>query len=102
MCRQWLKDRPLIPLEADTGLLLGRPVQPDIRRRLQPLQPLLIEIAVAEEFTSVDEVAADIRDGPLDFAFRLRARRTTGANAKVPMRRKPQEFRILQQLPALH
>src|SRR5437867_4128641 len=58
------------------------------------------EVGIAQELASVEEIAADVADRALDFAFRLGAVGPAGADAKAPVRGEAQELRILEQLAA--
>ena len=72
-----------------------------IGHALEPALPLLIEIGVMEERAAVDEIAAQIADRPLDFAFRLGAIRPTGARREAPVPREAQELEIVDERAAL-
>src|SRR5207237_2896648 len=93
-----LKTGALIALEALAGHLLRCRVHPEIRRLVEPVRTLRLEIRIAQEFAAVDEALPEIAHRPLDLALRLRAIGPTRPNPKAPVRREAEEFRILEQL----
>ena len=69
--RQWLKQRPLVALEAQPGLLFHGLMQSDIGRAVEPAPELGIEVGVVEELPAVEEVIAHVRDRALHLALGL-------------------------------
>jgi hypothetical protein len=65
---------------------IGDTVEPDLS--------LVIEIRIVKERSAVDDIAAQMADGTLDFALRLRAIRTTGAGREAPVTGEAQKLRI--------
>lgn len=56
------QESPFVLIEADPGLLPGGPVDPDVRRPLEPALRLLVQVGVPQELATVEEVAADVTD----------------------------------------
>ena len=52
-----------------------------VRHALEPELTMLLEIGVLETGADIDEIAAEVADGTLDFPFRLRAIRSSRAAA---------------------
>ena len=65
-----------------------------IRHPLEPELSLVIKIRIVQERAAVDEIAPEIADRALDFAFRLRAIGTTGAWREAPVMREAKKLRI--------
>jgi hypothetical protein len=51
---------------------MRRAVQAHIRHALEPTLTLLIQIGIVQKGAAVDEIAAEVADGTLDFALGLR------------------------------
>jgi hypothetical protein len=83
-----------IRIEPIARPLACRGVHARIGHVLEPQLPLLIEIAIVEERAAVDEIAAHVADGPLDFPFRLRPIRPARARREPPVMREAQKLRI--------
>ena len=67
-------------------------MQAHIGHALEPELPLLIEIGIMQERAAVDEIAAQVADGPLDFALRLRAIRAARARREAPVVREAEKL----------
>src|SRR5262245_62170986 len=79
---------------------MRRAMQAHIGHALEPELPLVIEIRIIQERAAIDEIAAHVADGTLDFPFGLRAIRAARAWRKAPMVSKPKELGIANQRPA--
>lgn len=83
--RQRPKRKTLLPLEAVQRALLDRLMQTHIRDMGYPALSLRIEIPVTNEFTAVDEIAAQIPNRPLDLAFRFGPVWTARSRLEIPV-----------------
>ena len=73
----------------------------DIGHTIEPQLPLVIEIGIVQERTTVDEIATQVTDRPLDFAFRLRAIGAARARREVPVAGEAEKLRIADERAAL-
>jgi hypothetical protein len=78
----------------------GRAMDPHIGHAVEPRQPLRIQVRVPDELAPVEEIAAYVAHRPLDLPLRLRAIRTTGANAEAPVACEAKKLGILEELAA--
>lgn len=69
----------------------------DVRNVIRPPLELSIEVLVVEKVTTVEEVLANVADGPLHFALGLRAIRATGSWSKLPVMSEANELGILNE-----
>ena len=99
--RERLQREALLAVKAHARPLARGAVQAHIGHALEPLLPLLLEVAVIDEGASVDEIAAQIADRALDLALRLRAIRPACAGREAPVMREPEKLRIADQRAAL-
>ena len=76
-------------------------MHPHIGDVVEPVPSLLIEIGVIEERAAVDEIVAQVADGPLDFALGLRAIRATRARREAPVMREAEKLEIAHERAAL-
>ncbi|HMH83726.1 MAG TPA: hypothetical protein VK531_12715 [Gemmatimonadales bacterium] len=65
----------------------------------EPAGALVGEVGVAQERPAVEEIAPEVADRPLHFAFRLGPEGTARPDAEPPMGREAEELGILEQPP---
>src|SRR5690606_20160240 len=78
-----------------------RAVHSPIGHLIEPAKALIIQVGVAGELSSVDEIAAHVAHRPLHLALGLGAIGPTGPDAEAPVGGESEELRILQELAAL-
>jgi hypothetical protein len=91
----------LVAIEPRARRLVRGAVHARIGHAREPVRALLRQIRVIEERAAVDEILAEIPDGPLHFAFGLRPVRPAGAWREAPMVGKPQELEVVHECPTL-
>lgn len=96
-----LAQEALLTVEAVLRALVGRAVPAHIRHAHEPALTLLVEIGVVQKGPTVDEIAAEVPDRPLDFALRLRPVRTARARHEAPVTGEAEKLRVAHQCAAL-
>jgi hypothetical protein len=80
-----VQDTALVAIEADARSLVDRTVHAHVGNPLQPRLPLVVEVGIIQEGAAIDEVAAQVADRTLDFAFGLGAIGPTRAGREAPV-----------------
>ena len=72
MCGHRLQEELLLAIETVPRTLARGAVHAHIGDAIEPELSLVIEIRIVQKRAAVDEIAAQVANGPLDFALRLR------------------------------
>ena len=96
--REWMQEQTLVAIEAIAWPLARRGVHPHIGDVVEPVAcAAASRSASLANVAAVDEIVAEIADGPLDFALGLRAIGPTRARREAPVVREAEKLEIARQ-----